>query len=117
MFLSCIPAFLAVSAPPCIRSIATKLVERHDEGALCSVIAVTETIAQLLAPLVFNTLYPIGLNELHLPGFAFFVQAGFLVIPVVLFSVIHYLTKKNGLIMYAKMPEIINDQDTYQVSS
>ena len=106
MFISCIPAFLAAAAPPCIRSIATKLVEKQDEGALCSVIAVTETIAQLLAPVLCNMLYPVGLNKLHLPGFVYFVQSGVLLIPIVLFAIIYYLTKKNTHLMYFKMPEV-----------
>ena len=109
MFISCIPALLAVAAPPCIRSIASKMVEKHDEGALCSVIAVTETIAQLLSPVTLNLLYPVGLNKLHLPGFAFFVQAGILMIPIILFSVIYYLIQKNSFVAYAKMPEFIGE--------
>ena len=106
MFISCIPALLAAAAPPCIRSIATKLVEKQDEGALCSVIAVTETIAQLVAPVLLNVLYPVGLNKLHLPGLVFFIEAGVLLIPIVLFSVIYYLTQKNAHLIYSKMPEV-----------
>ena len=116
MFMSCIPALLAVAAPPCIKSIASKMVEKHDEGALCSVIAVTETIAQILGPVTLNLLYPVGLNELHIPGFAFFVQAGILVIPIVLFSVIYYIMQKSGHIMYAKMPELTGEEKV-QVSA
>jgi hypothetical protein len=102
MFMSCIPALLAVAAPPCIKSIASKMVEKHDEGALCSV--------------TLNLLYPVGLNELHIPGFAFFVQAGILVIPIVLFSVIYYIMQKSGHIMYAKMPELTGEEKV-QVSA
>ena len=112
MFISCIPAFLAVAGPPCIRSIASKMVERHDEGALCSLIAVTETIAQLLGPVTMSILYPVGLNRLHMPGFVFFVQAGILLIPITLFSVIYYLTQKNQNIIYSRMPEISHADKT-----
>ena len=116
MFMSCIPAILAVAAPPCIRSIASKMVGRHEEGTLCSIIAVTETIAQIVSPVTLNLLYPVGLNKLHLPGFAFFVQAGVLCIPIVLFSVIHYLSSRSGLELYAKMPEF-TEENKVQVST
>jgi Na+/melibiose symporter-like transporter len=116
MFMSCIPALLAVAAPPCIRSIASKMVEKHEEGTLCSIIAVTETIAQIVSPVSVNLLYPVGLNKLHMPGFAFLFQAGILCIPVVLFSVIHYLSWKNEHALYAKMPEFIAENEV-QVST
>ncbi|XP_028414836.1 proton-coupled folate transporter-like [Dendronephthya gigantea] len=115
MFISCIPAFLAVAGPPCIRSIASKMVEKQDEGALCSVIAVTETIAQLLGSVTLSMLYPVGLNRFHLPGFVFFVQAGLLLIPIILFSIIYYLTQKNQNILYSKMSEISSDTDDTKV--
>lgn len=116
MFFSCVPTFLAVAAPPCIKSIATKLVEKHDEGALCSLLAVTESIAQLLSPVALNTLYTVGLNTLHVPGFAFFVQAGVLFIPVALFFVIHYLIHTSERIKYGKLPEI-SEENSVQVST
>ncbi|XP_028413275.1 LOW QUALITY PROTEIN: proton-coupled folate transporter-like [Dendronephthya gigantea] len=100
MFLSCIPAFFITVAPPGIRSIASKLVKKQEEGALCSILAVTEVIAQLLAPLTINTLYPVGLNQLHLAGFVFFVEAGLLLIPIILFALIHYLFLNNDNFMY-----------------
>ena len=117
MFMSCIPAILAVAAPPCIRSIASKMVGRHEEGTLCSIIAVTETIAQTLSPVTLNLLYPVGLNELDLPGFVFFFQAGVLCIPIVLFSVIYYLSSRSGFELYAKMPELIEENNVVQVST
>ena len=117
MFMSCIPAILAVTAPPCIRSIASKMVERHEEGTLCSIIAVTETIAQIVSPVTLNLLYPVGLNELHLPGFAFFFQAGVLCIPIVLFSVIYCLSSRNGLELYAKLPEFVEENKVHEVST
>ena len=120
LFISCIPAFLAAAAPPCIRSIASKMVEKHDEGALCSVIAVAETIAQLLSPVLINMLYPVGLNKLHAPGFVYFVQAGILLIPITLFLVIYYITKKKSHLMYSKMPDVMDggcEEERVQVST
>ena len=104
MFLSCIPAFFLAVAPPGNQSIASKLVSTHEQGVLCSIIAVSEGLAKFLAPLTINTLYPVGLDKLHLPGFVFFVEAGLLLVPVILFAVIHYLIRKNGRFLYASLP-------------
>lgn len=104
MFLSCIPAFFLAVAPPGNQSIASKLVSTHEQGVLCSIIAVSEGLAKFLAPLTINTLYPVGLDKLHLPGFVFFVEAGLLLVPVILFAVIHYIIRKNGRFLYASLP-------------
>ena len=108
MFLSCIPAVLAILAPPAIRSIASKMVEPHEEGTLCSILGIVEALAQVLSPLMINFLYPIGLTKLHVNGFVFFIEAAILLIPIVLFSIIHYLTRKNDHILNANFIEDSN---------
>ena len=105
MFLSCIPAFFMGVAPSAIRSYVSKLVQSHEQGTLCGLLGVTEVLARLLAPVIINVLYPVGLNHLDLPGFAFFVEAGLLLIPITLFAIIHYLTLKSGRFPYRSFPE------------
>lgn len=105
MFLTCVPAFFMGVAPSAIRSYVSKLVQSHEEGTLCSILGVTEVLARLLAPVIINMLYPVGLNDLDLPGFAFFVEAGLLVIPITLFAIIHYLIQKSLHFPYRSLPE------------
>lgn len=105
MFLSCIPSVLSMVAPPCVRSIASQMVKQKEEGTLCSIIAITEALAQVLSPLLLNFLYPIGITKLHLSGFIFFIQAGVLIIPVIFFLIIYYLTSKNYHILNGEEDE------------
>ena len=105
MFLSCIPAVFATLAPPTIRSLASKMVEPHEQGTLCSILGIVEALAQVLSPLMINFLYPIGLTKLHVIGFIYFIQAGVLLIPIVLFSIIDYLTRKHDHILNATFDE------------
>ena len=106
MFVSVIPAFLGVVASPCIHSMASKMAQQHEQGTLCSVFAITEALSQLPAPLMVNLLYPIGLTKLHIKGFVYFFQAGVLLIPIMLFSIIHYLITKNQHILYGPLKDL-----------
>ena len=91
MFLTCVPAFFIGVAPAAIRGYVSKLVQSNEEGTLCSILGVIEVVAKVLAPVMIHLLYPFGLNNLDLPGFAFFVEAGLLLVPMILFAIIHYL--------------------------
>ena len=105
MFLSCIPAFFLTVAPPAIRSISSKLVQPQEEGAICSLLAVTETLASILGPLIINTIYPVGLNEFDFAGFVFLLEAGLFFIPIILFSIIHYYIQRNVHLLYDSLAE------------
>lgn len=114
MFLSCVPGLFAGLAPPCIRTIASKMVGEHENGTLSSVLGVFEALTQVISPVLINLLYPVGLTTLHVNGFVYFLQVGILFIPIVLFSIIIYLTRKNQHILYHVLKEEVEGTSTVQ---
>ncbi|KAK3750027.1 hypothetical protein QZH41_008667 [Actinostola sp. cb2023] len=82
MFFGAIFALGGGLPVPCMRSIMSKCVESNEQGTMFAAVASLEVLFTLLASLIFNTLYSKTVS--WLPGFAFFLMAGILLIPVII---------------------------------
>ncbi|XP_046577634.1 proton-coupled folate transporter-like [Haliotis rubra] len=61
-----------------VRSLMSSMVGQDEQGRLFGLIAAMDSIAVLVASLIFNQLYPVTLD--FFPGFSFMVAAGLSVV-------------------------------------
>ncbi|XP_078262000.1 lysosomal proton-coupled steroid conjugate and bile acid symporter SLC46A3 [Rhinoraja longicauda] len=92
-FLSAIMNSLSGFALPVLHSVASRIVEQNEQGAMFSCLASVETICIIIGATAFDTLYPQTLSTL--PGFSFIVMAGFQVILLILVQWISEIPMSN----------------------
>lgn len=93
MFLSNVLAFFTGVPQPCIRAEMSRLVNKEEQGALFAILASLESLCNFSSQLIFNPLYTWTVTELtgeFVAGITFFINAGLLLIPVVLIGVVQY---------------------------
>ncbi|XP_041038630.1 proton-coupled folate transporter [Carcharodon carcharias] len=82
VFLSAVVNSLSGFTGAVLQSVASRIVERNEQGAMFSCMASTETICVIIGTTIFGALYPQTLTSL--PGFSFIVMASFQVILLIL---------------------------------
>ncbi|XP_078413742.1 lysosomal proton-coupled steroid conjugate and bile acid symporter SLC46A3 [Cetorhinus maximus] len=82
VFLSAVVNSLSGFTGAVLQSVASRIVERNEQGAMFSCMASTETICVIIGATIFGALYPQTLTSL--PGFSFIVMAGFQMILLIL---------------------------------
>ncbi|XP_071081154.1 lysosomal proton-coupled steroid conjugate and bile acid symporter SLC46A3-like [Haliotis cracherodii] len=75
-----------------VRSLMSSMVSQAEQGRLFGVVAAVESIASLLASLLFNELYPESLA--FFPGFSFLLAAGLCVIAAAIMLWLHLDLRK-----------------------
>jgi len=91
---------------PLVRSIASKMVARDEQGALFAGLAPIQQIMLAIGASLFNTIFAQTVDIYQ--GFVFFVCAVMFVIPLVLAILIHRHIKKEG----GLQPEELKNHDT-----
>ncbi|XP_067844386.1 lysosomal proton-coupled steroid conjugate and bile acid symporter SLC46A3 [Heptranchias perlo] len=79
-----------------LRSLASSIVGRNEQGAMFSCMASIKAICILIGATMFNGLYPQTLSSL--PGFSFVVMAGLMVIVLILLQLIGEMPSSNHLL-------------------
>ncbi|XP_032882277.1 solute carrier family 46 member 3-like [Amblyraja radiata] len=95
-FLSAIMNSLSGFSGPVLHSVASRIVEQNEQGAMFSCLASLETICVIIGATAFDTLYPQTLSTL--PGFSFIVMAGFQVILLILVQWISEIPMSNHIL-------------------
>jgi PCFT/HCP family folate transporter-like MFS transporter 1/3 len=72
------------SVVPTLRSLMSKMVNEDDHGALFALVACIEVVCNLLATVIFNSMYPATRYLVTPHGFCFFFMAGMLIIALVI---------------------------------
>lgn len=91
MFLSTVLGFFSGIPQPCIRAEMSRLVEKEEQGALFAILASLESLCNFSSQLIFNPLYTWTVTELKgefIAGITFFINAGLLLIPMILIGLI-----------------------------
>ncbi|XP_046571893.1 proton-coupled folate transporter-like [Haliotis rubra] len=91
-----------------VRSLMSSMVSQGEQGRLFGLVAAVESIASLLASLLFNQLYPLSLG--FFPGFCFLLAAGLFVIAVALMLWLHLDSQR--LAGYKTLQEDQTDTDS-----
>ncbi|XP_067026890.1 proton-coupled folate transporter-like isoform X4 [Acropora muricata] len=91
MFLGTILSFFSGVPQPCIRAEMSKLVNKEEQGALFAILASLESLCNFSSQLIFIPLYTWTVTKLkgeYVGGITFFINAGLLLIPVILIGII-----------------------------
>ncbi|XP_067681637.1 lysosomal proton-coupled steroid conjugate and bile acid symporter SLC46A3-like [Haliotis asinina] len=78
-----------------VRSLMSSLVDQAEQGRLFGLLAAMDSVAVMVASLMFNQLYPATLD--FFPGFSFMVAAGLSVIAAVIMLYLHF--NPRGLVL------------------
>nr|XP_020644258.1 solute carrier family 46 member 3 isoform X2 [Pogona vitticeps] len=90
MFLARVPSMLVFVPIPVLRSMLSKVVLPHEQGAIFACIACLEVVTGTIAIAVFNSLY--AATVAWFPGFTFLFSAGFCIVPLGLLSWLMFTT-------------------------
>lgn len=91
MFLATVLGFFSGVPQPCIRAEMSRLVTKEEQGALFAILASLESLSNFSSQLIFNPLYTWTVTKLKgefVGGITFFINAGLLLIPMILTGII-----------------------------
>lgn len=111
MFLGTILSFFSGVPQPCIRAEMSKLVNKEEQGALFAILASLESLCNFSSQLIFIPLYTWTVTELKgefVGGITFFINAGLLLIPVVLIGLIQSYRPKSKR---KEFPPLLNNEN------
>lgn len=110
MFLATALGFFSGVPQPCIRAEMSILVDKEEQGALFAILASAESLCNFCSQLIFNPLYTWTINELKgkfAAGITFFINAGILLIPMVLIGIIQRFKPSKP----KECPTLIDNED------
>jgi len=110
MFLATVLGFFSGIPQPCIRAEMSRLVNKEEQGALFAILASLESLCNFSSQLIFNPLYTWTVTELKgefVGGITFFINAGLLLIPVVLIGLIQRRKPGN----YKECPPLLDNEN------